>query len=1563
MARRRVNTRFLTIFVSILVAIWVGVYAAQKFLIHDHPGPFIDAGKEAAQEGHWADAAHDLNYALQLDPHNLDVCMMLGAALQREADFDQDAPNEERLTYEHALEVNPRYLPALRALITWWQTYAGPNAYAYARLIDYSQRAHELDPTDQTIAAMPAEMIVQEWVGNLTDDQQAVQQALADLHAFMLKDPSDADIPYHIAKANLFKAQLLTRDSSSRIQPPEATALYNQSVELFEKLINGDGFPSQDSNALMHHRFAMLLELLADFDQSAINPDDPPQVQMQKQKALHDQYWARARQEIERARALVRLKDPAYMLVMNASIEIADQQGDYDDAVKICRTLPPTPSARLNLADLLARKEQTRPEAEQILNSMLARLHDDPNHIAGLRADIMTKMVNYEIVDYVHMSRADDRAKILDRIQTELDQLIAAAPSEVPTADGTYRSGVPLDLRREQARMFLLQGKSLDLVHTFAPLIANDPDISKDPVILTCVADGYANMNQVGRAISVMQDLLRYEPNNLDAQKFLVKLLVHDAPDKAADPLNQLLRSDPNDPDLIGIRIDYLLANDAEQNKPQIASLYPQMPEVNTETIVSKARVAIFLKNFDEAIRLMKLNIANNPKDPSSYANLAFVYLYMGKKDEALDAVNRGIVAAPDSEPLKLLVPSIKGEDPKIIEHLREQLAQANTDPFERELELAEIARDHGDLKGQEKHLKAAEAASPESPRIWNELFTFYLNSGRPDDAAPYVDKLASVDYDQTDGEACKYLVARARGDVKLAGDIARQMTQDKPDLAISWVDMGQISEIQGTYDDAMVDYTSALERQSNNYDAIHGLITCSYALNRPDDAKKYIIQGLSKDPQNQTLRNLLIDNVLTYGNPPDAVSLLQEEINRNPDNPQLYSELGEVYVRVARIADQQLHHDQATALLQNAVDMLQGAVAKWPDDAGLYLVLTDAALAARQPADAERILQTWAKLPAWKLRPEPYLRLADLYERTGHPDAAESQLRTALVRSDYSVDMEADMAQLLAVHKKYDDALELLRGANPDQPQIRLKLIEVLLQAGRTSDAQTQIQDDLKDNPPDRASLNGIWAQLAFANGDYAAAIDHATQSLSQDSSNLQVLYIRGRSRLHASPPDSQGAMDDLKRLHEVQPGNSQVRMDLVSAYLQLQMSDDATTELEAELRSNPGNKAARMMLVSLYCTEAHPQETQALHLLQEVENTPPFNSDADIFQSEAIILSDLQDNADALQKSNQALSLAPHNAAVWHSHLGLMLKAQDYQDVITAIGQADPPIQASWWTLLDRSQAEFNLGSTDAASADCRAALAAADTANDSNAINQIAQQLSTEVGLSQAITVVAPYAKARIGTKLALALMYMRNHDESNALTTIQSVMAGFDQLQRSDQIAALLAAGSIFQAGQTPSLVDQAYQAYQRCLQLDPNNISALNNMACLLADYYSPPRAQEGLTYAQKASDLLLNLGQTDATILDTQGWLLILSGSPADGVDLLNKALDIRPFPTAYFHLGEGYLSLQYADEADKQAQLGLAMLEKQDPKDQDVKLKAKLQDLINRSQDMMKSKQQAQVP
>jgi tetratricopeptide (TPR) repeat protein len=308
------------------------------------------------------------------------------------------------------------------------------------------------------------------------------------------------------------------------------------------------------------------------------------------------------------------------------------------------------------------------------------------------------------------------------------------------------------------------------------------------------------------------------------------------------------------------------------------------------------------------------------------------------------------------------------------------------------------------------------------------------------------------------------------------------------------------------------------------------------------------------------------------------------------------------------------------------------------------------------------------------------------------------------------------------------------------------------------------------------------------------------------------------------------------------------------------------------------------------------------------------------------------------------------------------LQLKAQAYQDVLDSYSNLSTDLQSSWWALLDKGSAENHLNDPTSAKSDLSKALGLAASANDSKMINRAVQEMARELGPPQTIMVLAPYANKSPATLLPLAMLFHVVGDAPHAIEMLNAAVTEIDKMSPTDQIAALTMAGQIYQTA-VPPLPDQAYAVYTRLLKLEPDDTTTLNNIACLLADSYTPTRAQEGLPYIQKAADKMNASGQTDPNILDTQGWLLVLTGNPAQGVTLLNQAMTSQQTPEMYFHLAQGYLMLQYADEANKDAQAGLDMLAKQDPSNQQVKLKTKLTDVIARSQELMKSKQQAQVP
>jgi tetratricopeptide (TPR) repeat protein len=84
-------------------------------------------------------------------------------------------------------------------------------------------------------------------------------------------------------------------------------------------------------------------------------------------------------------------------------------------------------------------------------------------------------------------------------------------------------------------------------------------------------------------------------------------------------------------------------------------------------------------------------------------------------------------------------------------------------------------------------------------------------------------------------------------------------------------------------------------------------------------------------------------------------------------------------------------------------------------------------------------------------------------------------------------------------------------------------------------------------------------------------------------------------------------------------------------------------------------------------------------------------------------------------------------------------------------------------------------------------------------------------------------------------------------------------------------------------------DQATAAYNETLQLDPDNIEALNNYSYLLAESMGQPL--QAIPYAERA----VQQAPGNAAVLDTLGWIHNLAGNQDKARQLLEEAVKIDP--------------------------------------------------------------------
>jgi tetratricopeptide (TPR) repeat protein len=1038
-----------------------------------------------------------------------------------------------------------------------------------------------------------------------------------------------------------------------------------------------------------------------------------------------------------------------------------------------------------------------------------------------------------------------------------------------------------------------------------------------------------------------------------------------DQPDQVPAQLDDLAKQDPTDPDLDSMRLRYLLT-DPEKNIRPIQAVYAHLKEDTARELSLKAFVAREIKDNDEALRLLKLSTEKDPKNLGDWISLARLQYQIGKKDDAVATANRGLEANPGNPQLRLMIPALEGEDVKQIRDVQVELAKENPDKVQGELMEAGVAQRSGDSASQLAHLKAAEAIAPNSGRVLEGLFYWYMDNKDYKSAATYVPKLANVDFDHVGGALYELQLAEAQDDHASAEAIARKLVQDHPEYPRSWLALGEVLKNEGNYVEAVPQYANSIQKQSTLIEAYIGLARCYYNLQKPDDALHTLEDGLQKNPGDEQLQHMKLMHLMNYGKPEVAVKEIEDEINaRSSPPPELFAYLTEVVLRYAEMLKANHQPQDAVVEAEYVINALKPEMAKWPNEPTIFVSMAKALMEAGRQQDALQILQQWADRPDWKAKPNPYIALSDYYEQTGDHDKAEAELHDALAKSGYQADLQIQLASLMAMHHKFDDALQLLRAVNTDKPAVRERLIQVMLVAGQFKDAEAQLKADLVGNPPDAPQLLTTWALALYERGDYTGAEDRATQALAINPNNQTALYCRGRARLHTKPPAAADALQDLDLFRQSNPNDVEVRMYMADAHMMLNQGDEAVADLTVALRAEPLNKAVRFKLVDLDLKASHPRFSEALQLLQDVETTPPFDKDPDVFENEAIICGKMGNSDDALAKSQTALQLAPDNETVLRTNLQILEDRKDDQGVIDRYSSLNDKYKRTSWALWTLADAEKHLNLPQALD-DFKKALAAARADDDPPTIDYIARDIGKQFGYDEAIADVLPMSNDYISAKLTLAHMYQAKGQDVAALSTMDDLMVNFSALKARDQLNVLTNAALMYQVAKPPR-ADKAYETYKRWLQLDPDNIEALNNMACLLADDFSPPRAQEGLQYINRAIGEMSSLGRTEPRLLDTQAWLMILNGSAEDGVNILNNVViqDLDPIPEEYLHLGEGYLRLPVPDpvQAETQANQGLHLLDRRNTPDQDADLRAKLKDLVNRSEAMKKANSQKQVP
>jgi len=625
----------------------------------------------------------------------------------------------------------------------------------------------------------------------------------------------------------------------------------------------------------------------------------------------------------------------------------------------------------------------------------------------------------------------------------------------------------------------------------------------------------------------------------------------------------------------------------------------------------------------------------------------------------------------------------------------------------------------------------------------------------------------------------------------------------------------------------------------------------------------------------------------------------VQDVLRNSPGNIEALDTLALSEIQLGQLQDAQAHLEEA---LREAPQSIASVVAL----AKLYLSKRDL------PAAEEVLKKAVQSAPQL---PEAATALGQMYILTGKWNAAEGQFRAALkINPKFALAMVGDaMTEIGMGHKdRAEDAYRKLSTA--PEKQYRHLYAAYLFQEGKHDSAIKELERLARQDPGDREARTRLIAAYVLVNRSQDAEKILAA-ALKSNSNDLDALLQRSQISIRAGK--SKEAEADLAQVLHYQPDSARCHYLLANVYRARGNSIREQHELGEAIRFDPRFLAARIELAQSLIVA-----NSAKNALGILDNAPDNQKRVlgFIIQRNWALLA-LDEQAEVRKWVNQGLALV-HSPDLLMQDSILKLKQRDYAGARVDAGevlQKDPEdvralrvIAASYVAQKQPAAAvkalqdhaskhpksaaaqqflgEWLMANGDRAQA--RAAFLAAKTANPNSSV-----------------------------TDMALARLDISEGKLDDARKTITAILSS-----NNPAVEPLLWLGSIeVKLGNYTVAIEH----FRKVLQEDDSNLSALNNLAYLLANFAHDP--EEALAFAQKARELAPDSADAQGTL----GWVFYRKGLYSIALKHLREAVakdGESSAPNAAirkYHLAMAYLKLGERDSGLKAMQAALKI----DPK------------------------------
>ena len=438
------------------------------------------------------------------------------------------------------------------------------------------------------------------------------------------------------------------------------------------------------------------------------------------------------------------------------------------------------------------------------------------------------------------------------------------------------------------------------------------------------------------------------------------------------------------------------------------------------------------------------------------------------------------------------------------------------------------------------------------------------------------------------------------------------------------------------------------------------------------------------------------------------------------------------------------------------------------------------------------------------------------------NPDAAE----VYFMRSAYHALLNNDSLSLADIQK----AAEL----NPQNNVYLERLAGAYIGSGKYDEA-IEAYEKLYANNHDRDDVLNVLIRLYGQQKDYDNMLQTINRLENLEGSSEEITLAR--MRVYSLKGDKQAELAELKDLSKKHPNDMNYRVMMGNWLLQNELPADALKEYEFVLAQEPDNLMAQMSMLDYY--NAIGQDSLAAELQEKLVVSPstPLNSKMTLMRG--IVNSNEQqggDSTEVLRIFRHILSQPQKTSDMWELQAAYMSLKQMPQDSI------------------DNS---------------LRGAL---EVAPDNAGVRlQLIQSKWKDQLFDDVISLCKPaleYNPDEMAFYYFLGLAYFQKDEKDKALHTFQLGVSQINSESNKEIVSDFYAImGDILHE---KGREQEAYVAYDSCLQWKDDNLGALNNYA-----YYLSEKGKD-LQKAEKMSYRTIKAEPKNSTFLDTYAWILFM---------------------------------------------------------------------------------------